>query len=226
MRTLYRVLFSILTPLLFVALLAVVFSFDLTIVQETSKTTTDLDAGVSIMMNINLDFSMANPLLLLEHFHIFLQEAATAVVEVSTFISGTSVSVSINPSIVVSDLIEEFTAPNITFSLLSLIGVGSMLVGLFICLCGGDSKVFTSIGAIIAIGGSVCLFINPAFKQGMYYKGTMIATGWDGTTTTKTIMDFSLPWLSAYLAAGVLDGLVLLEAIVVLTRKNRVTAEP
>lgn len=207
MRKTFRIIYLLLMPILFVALLAVCFSFSGTMTMSTAANnsgTSVLDPSIAVQADciINLNgfvFTVENFVATLDKTFKY---SLTGLTDVT---SGNPITLGENAKI--------------TLQALSLIGLGVFAVGFFLSEVGYGSKVATILGALILVGGSVCIFMNTELNEGLHYV-LNIHTVQDGEEIVKEVVNFKLDWLTIKLVAGIADGLTVLNVLFVLTKKK------
>ena len=109
----------------------------------------------------------------------------------------------------------------ITLQMLSIIGIVVFGIGFFLSEVGYGSKVVTVLGAIILIGGSVCIFMDGNLDEGLRYI-LNVQTVQNEETVVTQVLNFRLDWLTIKLVAGIADGLTLLNVLFVLIRRKKI----
>ncbi len=210
MRKVFRVFYLLIMPVLFVALLAICLSFEGTMIMSSTATVNGTSVGVDANCLINLNGIVFT----VENFQANLAKTFQY-----TF-SITDLSLTLQ-DITSGDPLTLGNEVKIVLQLLSIIGIVVFGVGFFLSEVGYGSKVATVLGAIILIGGSVCIFLDGNLNEGLRYI-LNVETIQNGETAVSQALNFRLDWLTVKLVAGIADGLTVLNVIFVLTRRNRI----
>ena len=210
MRKLFRIIYLLAMPLLFVALLATCLSFSGVMTMETATTVgTDASVGVEAKCFITLEGVIFN----IKDWYATLNKAFKYTISISDM------------SIVLKDVtstdpIDFCKNPEMTFKILSLIGIIVFGVGFFLSEVGYGSKLATVLGAIILIAGSACIFFDGSLDQGLHYY-LSIHTVQNGEEYVQEVINVNLSWLTIKLVAGIADGLTLINVLFVLIRRKK-----
>ncbi len=211
MRKVFRVIYLLIMPVLFLALLAICLSFEGTITMGTTAsitgTITDAAVGVKADCLVNLKgtiFEVSNWCATLSKQFKLAAEGLTLIFKDVT--SGDPIA------------LEE--GASLTLQMLSIIGIAVFGIGFFLSEVGYGSKVVTILGAIILIGGSVCIYLDTGLNEGLRY-ALSVHTVQNDEEIVHEVINFKLDWLNLKLVAGVADGLTILNVIFVLFRRKK-----
>ena len=211
MRKLFRIIYLLAMPLLFVALLATCLSFSGVMTMETatavkSSTIVGIEAKCFITLEgviFNVKDWYANIAKTFEYSTVSLTDWTLVLKDVTT-----------------GDPIDFCKNPEMTFKLLSLIGIIVFGVGFFLSEVGYGSKLATVLGAIILIAGSACIFFDGNLDQGLHYY-LSIHTVQNGEEYVQEVINVNWSWLTIKLVAGIADGLTLINVLFVLIRRKK-----
>lgn len=209
MRKAFRILYTILMPILFVAVLAICLSFEggLSLSTELANAgggiTGDVNVSATTVMNIKGAFFN------LENWSAGLGKVFTYSFDLSTMSFRLVEDASQSSLTTGGDYV-------LTLQLLSIIGIFVFGVGFFLSEVGYGSKIATLLGAIVLIGGSACIFADMNLNQGLRYVFTV-----DSGNGPEMVFNISLDWLSLKLVAGIADGLTLLNVLFVFLKRKR-----
>ena len=214
MRKAFRIIYLLAMPILFVALLAICLSFEGTMIMSS---TAAVDGVKKVGVSANCLINLNGIVFTVENFQANLAK---------TFqydITGTSL---LDATIVLTDVTsgEPLTLgaeTKIVLQMLSVIGIVVFGIGFFLSEVGYGSKVATVLGALILIGGSVCIFMDGNLNEGLRYI-LNIETVQNGETTVSQVLNFHLDWLTVKLVAGIADGLTVINVLFVLFRRKKI----
>lgn len=210
MRKIFRIIYLLAMPILFVALLAICLSFEGTMVMSSSATVDGTNVGVNANCLVNLNGIVFT----VENFQANLAKTFQYTFSITEFSLTLTDITSENPLSLGSDV-------KIVLQLLSVIGIVVFGVGFFLSEVGYGSKVATVLGAIILIGGSVCIFVDGNLNEGLRYI-LNVETVQNGETAVTQALNFRLDWLTVKLVAGIADGLTVLNVLFVLLRRKKI----
>ena len=206
MRKAFRILYTILMPILFVALLATCLSFEGELSLATSVSNSSSGATGEVNVSASTVINIKGTIFNLENWVAGLDKVFDYRFDLSSFSF---------------QLVEDASQSSLstggeyvlTLHLLSIIGILIFGIGVFLSEVGYGSKVATLIGAIALIGGSVCIFADVNLNQGLRYIFTV-----DSGNGPETVFHLSWDWLTLKLVAGIADGLTLLNVLFVLLK--------
>lgn len=210
MRKAFRIIYLLAMPILFVALLAICLSFEGTMIMSSSATVDGTNVGVNANCLVNLNGIVFT----VENFQANLAKTFQYTFSITEFSLTLTDITSENPLSLGSDV-------KIVLQLLSVIGIVVFGVGFFLSEVGYGSKVATVLGAIILIGGSVCIFVDGNLNEGLRYI-LNVETVQNGETAVTQALNFRLDWLTVKLVAGIADGLTVLNVLFVLLRRKKI----
>lgn len=210
MRKVFRVFYLLIMPVLFIALLAICLSFEGTMIMSSAATVDGSNVGVDANCLINLNGIVFT----VENFQANLAKTFQY-----TF-SITELSLTLK-DVTSGDPLSLGNDVKIVLQLLSIIGIVVFGVGFFLSEVGYGSKVATVLGAIILIGGSVCVFVDGNLNEGLRYI-LNVETVQNGETAVSQALNFRLDWLTVKLVAGIADGLTVVNVLFVLLRRRNV----
>ena len=210
MRKIFRIIYLLAMPILFVALLAICLSFEGTMIMSSAATVDGTNVGVSANCLVNLN----GIVFMVENFQANLAKTFQYTFSITEFSLTLTDITSDNPLSLGSDV-------KIVLQLLSVIGIVVFGVGFFISEVGYGSKVATVLGAIVLIGGSVCIFVDGNLNEGLRYI-LNVETVQNGETAVTQALNFRLDWLTVKLVAGIADGLTVLNVLLVLLRRKKI----
>lgn len=210
MRKIFRIIYLLAMPILFVALLAICLSFEGTMIMSSSATVDGTNVGVNANCLVNLNGIVFT----VENFQANLAKTFQYTFSITEFSLTLTDITSENPLSLGSDV-------KIVLQLLSVIGIVVFGVGFFLSEVGYGSKVATVLGAIILIGGSVCIFVDGNLNEGLRYI-LNVETVQNGETAVTQALNFRLDWLTVKLVAGIADGLTVLNVLFVLLRRKKI----
>lgn len=211
MRKAFRIIYLLAMPVLFLALLAICFSFEGTLTMSSTaavegESLTSSYIGVNANCTINLNgvvFTAEN-----------LQ--ANLAKQFKYAISGLALVLTDATS---GDPLSLGNEAKISLELLAIVGIAVFGVGFFLSEVGYGSKTATILGALILIGGSICIFADGNLSEGLRYI-LNVETIQNGETVSSPALNFRFDWLTLKLVAGVADGLTALNVLFVLLRKK------
>ena len=215
MRKVFRVIYLLAMPILFLALLAICLSFEGTMVMTSTAAT--VEGTTTVGVNANCLINLNGIVFMVENFQANLAK------QFKYTISGTSL---FDLSLVLTDVtsgdpLSLGEEVKITLQMLSIIGIVVFGIGFFLSEVGYGSKVVTVLGAIILIGGSVCIFMDGNLDEGLRYI-LNVQTVQNEETVVTQVLNFRLDWLTIKLVAGIADGLTLLNVLFVLIRRKKI----
>ena len=210
MRKIFRIIYLLAMPILFVALLAICLSFEGTMIMSSSATVDGTNVGVNANCLVNLNGIVFT----VENFQANLAKTFQYTFSITEFSLTLTDITSGNPLSLGNDV-------KIVLQLLSVIGIVVFGVGFFLSEVGYGSKVATVLGAIILIGGSVCIFVDGNLNEGLRYI-LNVETVQNGETAVTQALNFRLDWLTVKLVAGIADGLTVLNVLFVLLRRKKI----
>ncbi len=211
MRKAFRIFYLLAMPVLFIALLAICLSFEGTMTMASTAAVNGSTVGVNANCLVNLNGIVFT----VENFQANLAKTfqySFSVTELTLTLKD--VSSAANP-ITLSDQVK------IALQLLSIIGIVVFGIGFFLSEVGYGSKVATVLGAIILIGGSVCIFMDGNLNEGLRYI-LNVETIQNDETIVSQALNFRLDWLTVKLVAGIADGLTVVNVLFVLFRRKNV----
>lgn len=210
MRKIFRIIYLLAMPVLFIALLAICLSFEGTMIMSSSATVDGTNVGVNANCLVNLNGIVFT----VENFQANLAKTFQYTFSITEFSLTLTDITSGNPLSLGNDV-------KIVLQLLSVIGIVVFGVGFFLSEVGYGSKVATVLGAIILIGGSVCIFVDGNLNEGLRYI-LNVETVQNGETAVTQALNFRLDWLTVKLVAGIADGLTVLNVLFVLLRRKKI----
>ena len=211
MRKAFRIIYLLIMPILFVALLAICLSFDGTM--QLTTTAENVDGAFQINVNADCLVNMTGTI-----FNISNWKAALAKTFKYTF-DPLTFSLTLK-DISGADALALGKDATVTLQMLSIIGIVVFGIGFFLSEVGYGSKVATVIGALILIAGSVCIFVDGHLDDGLHYIMNVISTQ-NGEQVTQNVLNVNWNWLSIKLVAGIADGLTLINVLFVLIRRRK-----
>ena len=212
MRKLFRVIYLLAMPLLFVALLAICLSFNGVLTMETA-TTTSTEAIGTVGIEAKCFITLQGVIFDVENWYATLNKTFQYTINIL------SMSIELK-DVTATDPLGFCKDPTITLQLLSAIGIVVFGIGFFISEVGYGSKLATVLGALILIGGSACIFFDADLNEGLHYI-LNLKTVQNGEEVIQEVINFKLDWLTIKLVAGIADGLTLLNVLFVLLRRKK-----
>ncbi len=214
MRKAFRIIYLLTMPILFVALLAICLSFEGTMIMSS---TAAVDGVKTVGVSANCLINLNGIVFTVENFQANL---------VKTFqydLTGTSI---FDATLVLTDVtsgepLSLGEETKVVLQMLSVIGIVVFGIGFFLSEVGYGSKVVTVLGALILIGGSVCIFMDGNLNEGLRYI-LNVETVQNEETTVSQVLNFRLDWLTVKLVAGIADGLTILNVLFVLFRRKKI----
>ena len=184
MRKAFRILYTILMPILFVALLAICLSFEGELSLATSVSNSASGATGEVNVSASTVINIKGTIFNLENWVAGLDKVFDYRFDLSSFSF---------------QLVEDASQSSLstggeyvlTLHLLSIIGILIFGIGVFLSEVGYGSKVATLIGAIALIGGSVCIFADVNLNQGLRYIFTV-----DSGNGPERVFHLSWDWLT------------------------------
>jgi hypothetical protein len=209
MRKTFRIVYLLIMPLLFVALMAICLSFEGTMNIAASVNADESSNTINAAATATLDIKGV--------VFTLTSWPASLAKSLSYNVNILSRTITIENAAAESALTTGDFASCLTLQTLSLIGMAIFGIGFFLSEVGYGSKIATLIGAIILVAGSICIFADGNLDAGLRYYLLVDA----GNGTTKEIINFSQSWLTVKLVAIIADGLTLINLIFVLLRRKR-----
>lgn len=209
MKKAFRIIFLVLMPILFVALLAICLSFEGSLTLSSSVVSGESGLSGKVTSNVTTTINLNGSVFNIENW------IASVTKNFKYAFDITSGSFS---------LVEEADGAALNYGeggkvalqMYLIIGLGLFGIGFFLVEVGYGSKLATIIGTALLCGGSVLIFTQTKSEEGLHYSFTLISE-----SGQEKIFGLRADWLNLNLVAGLADSLSLLNLGFVLFKRKK-----
>lgn len=209
LRALWRVVYSIITPVILIAFVLTIFSIQVSYTYGADSAVN----GNTMTFTLNGALSFVSPLLSGSNFG-FTGEMTGKITNVQLDVATGSLTYDLSTT----SFTPTFTPMEWSYELLPLIAALLVVVGIFILLVGYGSKIITTLGTLALIGGSVLLFAQKGCFDAFSF---VIANSGSGS---EPLLNKSISWLSMGIVLIVADLLALINFLFVITKRKKIAA--
>lgn len=209
LRALWRVIYSIITPVVLIAFVLTMFSIQVSYTYGADSAVN----GNMMTFTLNGALSFVSPLLSGSNFG-FTGEMTGEITNVQLDVATGSLTYDLSTT----SFTPTFTPMEWSYELLPLIAALLVVVGIFILLVGYGSKIITTLGTLALIGGSVLLFAQKGCFDAFSF---VISNSGSGS---EPLLNKSISWLSMGIVLIAADLLALLNFLFVITKRKKIVA--